>query len=1039
MRKNLALFAIIALCYHTALKAQTFNSYFGNIHSQTSYSDGNKDSSTSGLTTPLQAFTYANASQQIDFYGISDHNHLNAGMTSPSHFHMGIADANTANNDGSFVALYGQEWGVISGGGHAIIYGYDSLMGWDSGDYDVFVAQNNYTGLWNKVNAKAGAFAYLAHPQSTDYSNFFSAYTASADNAVVGMAARSGPAFSTNNTYSDPSTSDFTARYQDALARGYHLGIGLDHDSHNSVFGRQTAGRLVVVAAGLTRFNILDGIKKMRMYSSDDWNTRVNFNIGNQPMGSIYAHAGTPTINVTVSDPDGEATASIKIYYGIPGSGSVATILTSNTGSNTLLYNHVIANATTYYYYAEITQADGDVIWTSPIWYTRNNTITANAPVTSFTFAGNSYCVGQQIPLSDLSTNTPTGWQWTFIGASVNTSALQNPSVTYTAAGIYSITLVATNTVGTGVPFTKTISIGGTAPVLSVNGSASVCAGSSVALTATGATNYTWSTGANTNSITVTPTATSVYTVTGSNGGCTSSITKNITVGASPTVNISGINPICGGGSSTLTATGTISYSWNTGATTASIIVSPTINTSYTVTGTASNGCKNKTVTTVSVGPSPTITISGQTSLCAGSTTTLTSTGAVSYTWNNGSNAASVVLSPTTNTTYTVTGTNSSGCKNSKTATILVNSLPVISIAGSNTTCSGASIILTGSGATSYTWSTGANTTTISASPTVNTTYTLTGTNSNGCRNSTTKTITVNSIIIAANGGAVCPGNSFTINPTGAATYTYSGGSQIVSPSSTTSYTVYGTSAQGCSAQPAVLTVTVSPTLSVSISGSNSVCTGNSIVLTANGAASYTWNTGATSNAISVAPATNVTYSVYGSGGSGCSGTSVKSITVMALPSVSASSSSNLICAGQSASLTASGAASYTWSNANTTPIIVVSPSVTTSYTVTGKNINGCIASVIITQSVSTCTGINNNTSEKPAVQLFPNPTKGNFTILSDQNGYIMIYNLAGQLVFEKKLESGSSFFTLEKESSGLYFIRITLPTGTVTKRLIKE
>ena len=121
--------------------AQSFNYYFGNIHSQSSYSDGNKDSATSLITTPLQDFNYAKLSLHTDFYGISDHNHLNAGMTSPLHFHSGLADANTANNDGVFVAMYGQEWGVISGGGHVVVYGYDSLMGWDTGDYDVYVAK----------------------------------------------------------------------------------------------------------------------------------------------------------------------------------------------------------------------------------------------------------------------------------------------------------------------------------------------------------------------------------------------------------------------------------------------------------------------------------------------------------------------------------------------------------------------------------------------------------------------------------------------------------------------------------------------------------------------------------------------------------------------------------------------------------------------------------------------------------------------------------------------------------------------------------
>jgi hypothetical protein len=357
--------------------AQTYNCYFGNIHSQTSYSDGNKDSSTSGMSTPLQAFNYARASQHIDFYGISDHNHASAGMKSAVYYHKGLADANTANSDGSFVAMYGMEYGVISGGGHVIVYGSQNLFGWDTNDYDVFNSEFDYAGLFAKIAAIPNAFGYLCHPQSGDYTNLVStaAYNAVADSAIVGMPARSGPAFSTNTTYSNPSTSTYISQFQAALAKGYHVGIGLDHDTHNSVFGRQTAGRLVVLAPSLTRANVYDAFRHRRFYASDDWNAAVDFNIQSKPMGSVFAHAGNPTLNITVSDPDHESISSIQIYYGVPGSGSTCTLLSSNSGATTFSYTPTIANNSMYYYYAQITQTDGDIIWTSPIWYTRNDNV----------------------------------------------------------------------------------------------------------------------------------------------------------------------------------------------------------------------------------------------------------------------------------------------------------------------------------------------------------------------------------------------------------------------------------------------------------------------------------------------------------------------------------------------------------------------------------------------------------------------------------------------------------------------------------------
>jgi len=518
-RPSFLLLVIIGAFTATLVKAQTYNYYFGNIHAHSSYSDGNQDSATSLMTKPLQDFNYARASQHIDFYGISEHNHYSAGMTNPANFHRGIADANTANVDGSFVALYGMEWGVISGGGHVIVYGYDSLIGWDINDYDVYVAQDDYASLWRKINEKPGAFAYLAHPQASDYDNLFT--TASgvmADNAIVGMAARSGPAASTNSSYSNPSSGNYIARYNDALKRGYHLGVGLDHDTHNSVFGRQSAGRLVVLAPALTRADILDALRNMRFYSSDDWNLKVNFSIAGQPMGSSITHTGTPVITVSATDADLENVSNISLYYGVPGSGSNATLLTSATNTANLSYTHALANNATCYYYARVTQADGNIAWTSPIWYTRNDGLTNAPPLTAFTAPSVSVCAGVPVTFTDNSTNGPDSWSWALPGALPSTSSNQHVSATYYTAGTYTVSLATSNAFGAGAVVTKTVTVS-PAPVLTLN-SVTICEGGTAVLTASGAATYSWSTGASGASITLTPTVSALYTVTGFLNGC---------------------------------------------------------------------------------------------------------------------------------------------------------------------------------------------------------------------------------------------------------------------------------------------------------------------------------------------------------------------------------------------------------------------------------------------------------------------------------------------------------------------------------------
>ena len=150
------IFLLLFLMAASSLSSQSLNYYYGNIHAHTSYSDGNKDSASSGMTTPLQAFNYARQSSHIDFYGISEHNHYAAGMRSPLFYRRGLNDADAATIDGDFVAMYGMEWGVISSGGHLLVYGFDSLCGWDFGPQEIPVAEANYTRLFQVINRKTG-------------------------------------------------------------------------------------------------------------------------------------------------------------------------------------------------------------------------------------------------------------------------------------------------------------------------------------------------------------------------------------------------------------------------------------------------------------------------------------------------------------------------------------------------------------------------------------------------------------------------------------------------------------------------------------------------------------------------------------------------------------------------------------------------------------------------------------------------------------------------------------------------------------------
>ena len=490
-------------------------------------------------------------------------------------------------------------------------------------------------------------------------------------------------------------------------------------------------------------------------------------------------------------------------------------------------------------------------------------------------------------------------------------------------------------------------------PIISVN-NPTICSGNSATIIVSGANSYLWSNGSINNSITVSPLATTTYTVTGTSNACSSIAISTISVNPLPSILINNL-AICNGASATITAIGATTYLWNNGETTSSIVVSPNITTSYSVTGT-SIGCSSSAVSNVTVSTIPSIIINSA-NICIGEVANLIASGATTYLWNNGATSNSISVSPVTTTNYTVTGT-TNGCTGTAISTVTVNPIPAISV-NNPTICNGTNSILIASGATTYTWSNGSTGNPISVSPILTTSYTVTGT-SLGCTSTTISIVTVNSTpIITVNSPSICIGSSTTITANGATNYLWNNGattsSILVSPLNTTTFTVTGTT-NSCSSA-AISTVTVSPSINIIVSNI-SICSGSSAIITASGATTYLWNNGATSNSISVSPVTTTNYTVTGTT-NGCTGTAISTVTVDLIPVVSVNNLS--ICSGAIAILTANGANSYIWDNGSTTNSISVSPIVTTNYTVTGTS-NGCSSVAIsnITVNPSLNLSVNN-------------------------------------------------------------------------------
>ena len=367
------------------------NFYNGNLHSHSSYSDGNSDNTT---RIPADDYAFAKNALCMDFLGISEHNHATAGMHIAD-WQPGIDQAAAATTS-NFVALHGMEWGIIGtqgsagdNAGHMIVYGMDSLIGWEANNYQIYVPKSTYTGadgLFEILNRHGGnALAYCAHPDNYDYDNLLNIpFDVNADNAIVGSAVESGPAFSTDTTYTNPAASlGYYTFYKNMLAKGYHVGPTIDHDNHNFTFGHTAKSRLVVMAYTLSENSLLDGMRRMRFYATQDCGAKINFTVNAQPLGSIVRQAGAPVISVNTITT--AAVSSIKLMYGVPGSGTAATTLTSTT-ADVLNYTHTaLSNLSTGYYFLDITETNGARIITSPVWYTRDD-LSARplSPVTSF-------------------------------------------------------------------------------------------------------------------------------------------------------------------------------------------------------------------------------------------------------------------------------------------------------------------------------------------------------------------------------------------------------------------------------------------------------------------------------------------------------------------------------------------------------------------------------------------------------------------------------------------------------------------------------
>jgi gliding motility-associated-like protein len=438
-----------------------------------------------------------------------------------------------------------------------------------------------------------------------------------------------------------------------------------------------------------------------------------------------------------------------------------------------------------------------------------------------------------------------------------------------------------------------------------------------------------------------------------------------ITVTGNPTLTASS-QTICSGQTATLSVSGANTYTWNTGATNATISPSPLATTIYTVFGTTGT-CSSSATASVTVISTATFGVNSPT-ICSGQTATLTANTATSYTWSTNQNNQSITVSPLITTVYTVSASFGAVCQVSKTSTVTVMPNPTITV-NSPSICAGQTATLNALGASNYLWYDGSILSSNIVSPVTTNSYSLTGIN-NGCASTATVSVFVTpNPTVSANSVSICAGLTASLIGLGAASYTWEplgvnavGSSFTVAPVSSTVYSLVG-STNGC-VSTATVSVNVGANLSIAVNN-QTICFGQSATLNAvSSATNYSWSNGSLTHSTVVSPLVNTSYFVNGNFAD-CKGFSTVKVFVNATPILT--SSNYTICSGESATLNALGANNYTWSTASNSTSIIVSPKVNTTYTIVGEK-TSCTSSAkynvdvlalpeVVTTSASICNG----------------------------------------------------------------------------------
>jgi hypothetical protein len=376
--------------------ALPYTVYLGNLHSQTNHSDGGGDVASckgaqdpqAGKYGPDAAFAYAR-DHGLDMLVASEHNHMYDGSDGANPdadaakgkalYQSGLALASSFSNaHPGFLAIYAQEWGVINNGGHLNIFNSPDLLGWEQNAKGELVAdtrtpRNDYAALYTLMKSR-GWIGQFNHPS---WSGQFIVggvplgYTLDGDEVMTLCEVVNSTAFSTNETETETRRSNFETACNKLLEAGYHVAFSSNQDNHCANWGASYTNRTaVLLPAGtpLTQASFIDALKARRVFATMDKGSQVVLTANGHLMGERFTNSGALTLDVNFASSTGKAVASVAIMEGVPGRKGTVTQLSS---TSTTTFTPSMGG---HFYYAKLTQADGNILWSAPVWVTQVGT-----------------------------------------------------------------------------------------------------------------------------------------------------------------------------------------------------------------------------------------------------------------------------------------------------------------------------------------------------------------------------------------------------------------------------------------------------------------------------------------------------------------------------------------------------------------------------------------------------------------------------------------------------------------------------------------